>query len=312
MIVFRTGKIIYAASSSIRETFGSIALSLQIVTREQLDEALLLQHRSREDKRLGEILVEIGAMTNADVEKILLHQVGQVVREIFEWENGFFKFRNLEIEQFGDVEADARDFIVKSPLDTRSVALDAARVQDEATVQPKTVVVEDGEGEDDSPEPTTMANIMGDVAAPALTAETIREIFEVASKIFPRGVVFAVHDRSSRGLAQYGLEELAVPPSQRVRKLWLPESEYSVISAVVRSREIFRGEPDHVRGNVKLTRALGGDWPTEAVAIPMMVGDSVALVFYGDNVPTGQPVGSTFTLEETLKSVGNRLAKANQ
>ena len=84
-----------------------------------------------------------------------------------------------------------------------------------------------------------------------------------------------------------------------------------MISAVVRNREIFRGEPDHIRGNVKLTRVLGGDWPTEAVAIPMMVGDQVALVFYGDNVPTGLPVGSTFTLEETLKSVGSRLAKAD-
>ena len=308
MIVFRAGKIIYAASSSIRETFGSIALSLQIVTREQLDEALLLQHRSREDKRLGEILVEIGAMTNADVEKILVHQVGQVVREIFEWETGYFKFRNLEIEQFGDIEADARDFVVETPLDTRSVALDAARVQDEATLQPE---ASDGDGEE-GPEQTTMAQIMVDVAAPSLTAETIREIFEISAEIFSRGVVFAVHDHSSRGLAQFGLEELAVPPSQRVRQLWLPESEYSVISAVVRSREIFRGEPDHVRGNVKLTRALGGDWPTEAVAIPVMLGDHVGLVFYGDNEPEGGPIGSTFAIEEFLKSLGKRLAESKQ
>ena len=34
----REGKIIYAASSSIRETFGSIALSLNIVSRRQLDQ----------------------------------------------------------------------------------------------------------------------------------------------------------------------------------------------------------------------------------------------------------------------------------
>jgi len=312
MIVFRAGKIIYAASSSIRETFGSIALSLQIVTREQLDEALVLQHRSREDKRLGEILVDIGAMTNADVEKILLHQVGQVVREIFEWETGYFKFRNLEIAQFGDIEADARDFIVKSPLDTRSVALDAARVQDEATLQPEPVVDDHDEMEEETPGPTSMAQIMVDIAAPALTAEAIREIFEVASKIFSRGVVFAVHDRSSRGLAQFGLEELAVPPSQRIRQLWLPESEYSVISAVVRDRAVFRGEPDHVRGNVKLTRVLGGNWPTDAVAIPVLIGDNVVLVFYGDNEPHGQPVGSTFALEEFLKSLGKRLGESNQ
>ena len=76
MVLFRDGKIIYAASSSIRETFGSIALSLNIVSRRQLDQALLLQHKSREDKRLGEILVGFGAMKPSDVQKILTRQVG--------------------------------------------------------------------------------------------------------------------------------------------------------------------------------------------------------------------------------------------
>ncbi len=238
MVVFRDGKIIYAASSSIRETFGSIALSLQIVNRDQLDDALLKQHRSREDKRLGEILVEIGAMKDTDVEKILAHQVGQVVREIFEWRSGYFKFRNLEIEKYGDVEVDARDFISDSPLDTRSVALDAARVQDEISREPEPVE-DHGDG---AARETTMAEIMVDVAAPALTAEIIREIFEVAETIVARGVILAVRDRSARGLAQFGLAETVVPPGQRVRELVLPVGDNSVVSAVVRDREKYRGD----------------------------------------------------------------------
>jgi len=57
---------------------------------------------------------------------------------------------------------------------------------------------------------------------------------------------------------------------------------------------------------------LGGEWPIEAVVIPMMIGDRVVLIFYGDNVPHNLPVGSTLPLEETLKSVGNRLAAGHQ
>ncbi len=312
MVVFRDGKIIYAASSSVRETFGSIALSLQIVTHAQLDEALVLQHRSREDKRLGEILVEIGAMYDDDVEKILAHQVGQVVREIFEWENGYFKFRHLEIEEFGDVEVDARDFIVDSPLDTRSVALDAARVQDEDSIKPEPAKEITLDTDEEPAEPATMKEIMVDVAAPALTAEMIREILEVAETIFDRGVVFAVHNHSARGLAQFGLEELVASPSQRVRQLWLPLDDLSVVSTVVRDRAIYRGEPDHILGNDKLVRALGGEWPEDGMAIPMMIGDKVTLIFYGDNQPSRRPVGSTFALEETLKAVGKRLAEDSQ
>jgi len=308
MIVFRSGKIIYAASSSIRETFGSIALSLNIVSRRQLDHALLVQHKSREDKRLGEILVSYGAMTQADVQRILTHQVSQVIREIFEWESGYFKFKNLEVEHFGDIEVDAKDFMAGSPLDTRSVALDAARVQDEITRTREPIEEED----DEADEQPTMAEIMDDVAAPALTAEIIREIFEVAEKIFYRGVIFAVHDRSARGLAQYGLEETLLPPNERISQLWLQANEYSIISGAMRDREIFRGIPDHVRGNQQLVQALGGEWPREAVVIPMMIGDRVGLIFYGDNQPHNLPVGSTLPLEETLKSVGSRLAAGRQ
>jgi hypothetical protein len=302
MIVFREGKIIYAASSTIRETFGSIALALKIVDRAQIDKAVRLQHRSGEDKRLGEILVSIGAMTEQDIQRVLAHQVGQVVREIFEWETGYFRFRNLEIEDRGDVEVDARDLVVDAPLDTRSVALDAARERDEQALQKD--VAEEGE------QPTTLAQMMSDVAGPALTAETIEDIFRVAGSVLSRGVIFAIRDHSAQGLVQYGLEATDVVPDQRIRDLWFPLDEYSLISRVVEDRETFRGVPDHVRANTKLIRTLGGEWPDEAVAIPMMIGDRVALVFYGDNRPSGLPIASTEALEAVLTAVGERLTAA--
>jgi hypothetical protein len=318
MIVFRAGKIIYAASSSIRETFGSIALTLQIVSSRQLEQAVQLQYRSHEDKRLGEILVELGAMRQQDVERVLAHQVSQVVREIFEWKTGYFRFRNLEIEEEGDVEVDARDFIAGSPLDTRSVALDAARELDETTraAEAERARVEaeaEAEAEIEEPaEPTTLAELMAEVAGPALTAETIRDIFVVAAASVSRGVIFLVRDHSALGLAQFGLPDGDAPPSQRVRQLVLSMDEYSLISTAVRDGEAFRGVPDQVRANSQLIRALGEGWPAEVVVVPMLVGDRVALVFYGDNLPRNNPIGSTATLEETLAAVGRRLEEARR
>lgn len=312
MIVFRGGKIIYAASSTIRETFGSIALTLQIVSSRQLEQAVQLQYRSHEDKRLGEILVELGAMRQEDVERVLAHQVSQVVREIFEWKTGYFRFRNLEIEEEGDVEVDARDFIAGSPLDTRSVALDAARELDETSRTAEAARAR-AEAEAEEPaEPTTLAELMAEVAGPALTAETIRDIFVVAAASLSRGVIFLVRDHSALGLAEFGLPDGDPPPSQRVRQLALPTDEYSLISTAVRDGEPFRGVPDQVRANSQLIRVLGGGWPAEVVVIPMLVGDRVALVFYGDNLPRNNPIGSTATLEETLAAVGRRLEEANR
>ncbi|HSO24882.1 MAG TPA: DUF4388 domain-containing protein, partial [Chondromyces sp.] len=234
MIVFRGGKIIYAASSTIRETFGSIALTLQIVSSRQLEQAVQLQYRSHEDKRLGEILVELGAMRQEDVERVLAHQVSQVVREIFEWKTGYFRFRNLEIEEEGDVEVDARDFIAGSPLDTRSVALDAARELDETSRTEEAARARTEAEAEEPAEPTTLAELMAEVAGPALTAETIRDIFVVAAASLSRGVIFLVRDHSALGLAQFGLPDGDPPPSQRVRQLALPTDEYSLISTAVR------------------------------------------------------------------------------
>ncbi|HSO24132.1 MAG TPA: hypothetical protein VLT81_14580, partial [Chondromyces sp.] len=123
---------------------------------------------------------------------------------------------------------------------------------------------------------------------------------------------FLVRDHSALGLAQFGLPDGDPPPSQRVRQLALPTDEYSLISTAVRDGEPFRGVPDQVRANSQLIRALGGGWPAEVVVIPMLVGDRVALVFYGDNLPRNNPIGSTATLEETLAAVGRRLEEANR
>ena len=316
LIVFREGRIIYAASSSLRETFGSIALNLQMVAQNELQDALLQQHRSGEDKRLGEILLEMNALTRSDLQNVLHHQVNQVLREMFGWRRGFFRFRNLDIEISGEVEVDARDLIVDSPMDARRLALDAARRCDEdrrdaqADGEPPAAQLESEVFEDDEePARASLDEIISEMSAPVVTAETVREIFFTASRVFSRGIIFGVQGHAVRGLAQFGLEEGDDPPSQRVRRLWLPVDQPSIVSHVVTRREVVRGTPDHNRWNETLFAELGGGWPDEAAALPVLVEGRVALVFYGDNEPDDLPVGSTAIVEEKLATVAVELAR---
>ncbi|HQN97492.1 MAG TPA: DUF4388 domain-containing protein [Thermoanaerobaculales bacterium] len=317
LIVFRRGRIVYAASSSVRETFGSIAIGFGLVDPGQLNQALLLQHRSRIDKRLGSILVELGVLTTDDLQRVLQHQVMQVLHEMFAWDHGFFRFRSLELEDSGEVEVDARDLLVDTPLDARSVALDAARLRDEedrdaGATRPRAAgrlgSVETPDLE--APLHASVGALMGDVAAPLVTAEAVREIFEVAAKVFSRGVVLAVHGHSMRGLAQFGLADGDDPPSQRVRRLWLPVDGPSVAAHVVATGAAFRGAPERNRWNEALFEVLGGAWPDEGVALPVKIDHRVALVFYGDNEPDDLPVGSTMALEKKLAAVATSLVKS--
>jgi hypothetical protein len=317
LIVFREGKIIYAASSSIRETLGSIMITMNLVSESDLSDALRLQHKTGEDKRLGKILVDMEVLDPSDLQRVLHHQVLNVLREMFSWEKGFFRFRNLTLENQGEVEVDARDLLVEQPLDARRVALDAARQHDEDVRDQPPDQEEIGarqaalEAADDdvegTGEPAGLKEVMSDFNAPSVTAEIVRQVFDSASHVFDRGVIFAVQSHGIRGISQFGLTEGEEPPSQRVRRLWLPVDERSVISTAITSGTIFRGTADRNRWNETLFEYLGGEWPDESVAIPILVDGRVTLVFYGDNEPHDLPIGSTMDLEETLLRIGPTL-----
>ena len=148
----------------------------------------------------------------------------------------------------------------------------------------------------------------GAFTGPSITAETVREVFEHAAKVFDRGIIFAVQSHGIRGIAQYGLSEEGEPPSQRVRRLWLPIEEPSVVSWAITLGSSFRGKAEHNRWNEVLFGVLGGSWPQESAAIPILAFSRVTMVFYGDNEPNDLPVGSTKQFEERLREVGESLS----
>ncbi len=54
----------------------------------------------------------------------------------------------------------------------------------------------------------------------------------------------------------------------------------------------------------ELLKLLGGPAPNEVVAIPIVVDGMIAAVFYGDNVPGGEPIGSIRGIELLMIEAG--------
>jgi len=139
MVVFRGGKIIYAASSSFRENLGSMLLSRDLIDEAQLVAALEQQHKSAEEKRLGNILIEIGALSEEALESVLRDQVSRVLSEFIPWSEGGFKFDSMEIADHGEVELSAGDLLAPFGLSTDHVLLEAAQRIDEGGPMDETV-----------------------------------------------------------------------------------------------------------------------------------------------------------------------------
>lgn len=90
-IYFDEGRICYASIVNRRDRIGDLLRKNQLVTNEQLDEAIRVQEIHRE-RRLGDILIELGFVTKEQLERLLYLQIEEAVYHLFTWSQGTFNF----------------------------------------------------------------------------------------------------------------------------------------------------------------------------------------------------------------------------
>lgn len=325
LLVFRAGKIIYAATNAARETIGNILVLRKLISASALTEALLRQGRSSEERRLGAILIEMGAVDEETLHGVMREQVEKVLLELFRWRQGFVKFEAMEIPEHGEVAVDAADFLVREGLPTDRLVFDLldrlAAHADESQEQEILAVLGSTTG---AAAPSTsqagylagsslasLKTIMTEIRTPAFTGEVTLGILRFAGKLLARGALFLHASGFVTGMGQFGI---ALPGAEsadaRVRRVRIPADEPSIFHEVIEKHETFRGPLEEHPRNLELCLALGGARPREAVAVPMLVGDRVALVFYGDNLPLDRPLPAIDELEVLMIQGGLAIEKA--
>ncbi len=320
LIVFRNGRIIYAASNSAREAFGHILVCSKLIDEASLAKALQIQHRSREEERLGSILIGMKVVTAQDLEGVLRQQTQKIISELLRWEGGFFKFEPLAIPERGEVSVDAREFLLESGLNAEQVALEFTSSNEKAAYSRQsgdraspadreartgvsrgvTAPVESGLA--------TLKSIMEELRSPAFTGEITLRILHYASGVAHRCLLLSVSKAGIQGMGQLGLEPDG-DPEQRVRAIRIPADEPSVFADVIGTRETFRGALPRGRWNEYLVAQLGRAWPLEAIVIPMVFNGSVIALFYGDNLEHDGPIGSIAALEVLMLEAGLAMEK---
>ncbi|MEW6412042.1 MAG: DUF4388 domain-containing protein [Candidatus Zixiibacteriota bacterium] len=92
MVYFKEGEIIYGYGP--RQTFhlGQLLRDKRVITGEQLEEAVAIQAKTENSKRLGEILTTRGFIDRADLEKVVTKQIEELLFSLLSWRTGSFKF----------------------------------------------------------------------------------------------------------------------------------------------------------------------------------------------------------------------------
>jgi len=92
MIYFERGDITYGYGP--RQTFhlGQLLKERGILNAEQLEEAVAIQAKTENTKRLGEILIGREFIDRADLEAVVREQAEELLYSLLSWQSGSFKF----------------------------------------------------------------------------------------------------------------------------------------------------------------------------------------------------------------------------
>lgn len=122
-VYFERGAVIHATIRSNPHPLGQLLLRAGKISEGDLARARDVQTRAGEGRRLGEVLVSLGAITPRELERQVRFQVEEVVFELMSWREGFFSFEEREVAD-APVEASVR-------IATESLLMEGARRIDE-------------------------------------------------------------------------------------------------------------------------------------------------------------------------------------
>ncbi len=91
-LYFDDGAVVYAEIRSNPHPLGTMLLRSGRITEGDLERARAMQNRQDDPRRLGEIFVSIGAITQRELDRQLRFQVEEVVFEVMSWIEGYFSF----------------------------------------------------------------------------------------------------------------------------------------------------------------------------------------------------------------------------
>lgn len=120
-IYFNKGAIVSSSSTNPSEYLGRFLVGHGLISQEDADRALELQ---REKKHLlGKILVDMGLVAEEDLNEHLRLKTEETIYEIFSWEEGEFRFLDLELPENESVQS--------MQLDAQWIILEGSRRVDE-------------------------------------------------------------------------------------------------------------------------------------------------------------------------------------
>lgn len=309
LLILRRGRLVYAASTSARETLGNILVCEQLIDEQTLRKGLEIQHQTRHRRPLGTVLEEIGAISKETLKLVVELQARRVMQEILAWETGFFHFESMQVTDSEETALELDDFVIEDGLRVDAMLFDLSVSPALQDLQRQAEPKEPDILEDMAAQPSlSLRAAMQQITHPLFNAEMTLALLDYASSMLDRGVLLIRRSNQLLGMAQFGLNQRG-EAKPLIRKAALPLEEPSHFQDAVQRGETVHGLLPREGVHVEFLELLGTTKKplTDAVILPLIVRDEAVAVFYGDT--SSGPIASVVSLEALMLQASTTLEK---
>jgi len=258
VVYFEAGGVVAAEIRSNPHPLGALLVRSGKVKEEDVASAVSIQ-RARSGDRLGDILVEMGALSRKELERQIRAQVEEVIFELMSWSEGYFSFED------GPLPPTLGEATVRIP--TESLLMESARRIDEWSrieakvphlgVVPRFTGSQEGEGVQLDLLPfewEVLAAIDGVADVRVLAAHLGRSDFDVARTLFGLAVsgIIVLDEAVAAGQGGTVVHDLAVLVATTEEALLLGE----VARARFTAEESVLAFPEDATSHLILGRVL--------------------------------------------------------
>jgi hypothetical protein len=132
-ILIRQGRVIQTVSPRPGTTLGELLVGRGLVRPDDLRKALEIQRSGGNCEILGAILVQLGLIDEATLEKVVQEQIEDAIAFFLSWREGTFCFELADIKGRGEFSVDPQAFILERGIDTQWLVMEGTRLVDERT-----------------------------------------------------------------------------------------------------------------------------------------------------------------------------------
>jgi len=316
VVTFLDGQVIRASSSLFPETLGQLLRKNNMVTEEQVDEALDWQKRLDLHQPLGQILIDKFQIASVEIEKIVAGQIEKIIFSFFSWDEGYFSFQLEEIKTFGSALLNPLDFMLEKGLSSQRLIVKGLKVVElggEDKLDDELIEHELKELKDQQSRfgLDLLRGMLAELEHPELGGGIILLILRYASEIMDRAIVFDVRGNHLVGVGQFGLYDLNATADEIIRKMRLQVDAGSLFSQVLKDKVAVRAALGNSAAEEQLTIFLNGV-PEKVFLGPLVSDGKVIALLYGDNFTSNRPIPAANAFEVFLSQAGVAMERALQ